>query len=80
MKNVLNISWNNKNGPESGKLVFHFHHFNRLVQVFCDDIIPVAQADRIHENKRGMVNKNKSVTNFYRKKISTLLIGSSLYR
>lgn len=30
--------------------MFQFHQFNKLVRVFCDDIIPVAQADRINES------------------------------
>lgn len=48
---VLNKSYNNKNGPSRGKLVFQFFHFNKLIRVYIDDILPTKQITKI--GKKG---------------------------
>ena len=47
---VLNKTYNNKNGPSRGKLVFQFFHFNKLIRVYIDDVIPAKQITKIGKN------------------------------
>ena len=43
LENVLNVKFNQKNGPREGKLVFRFYRFNKFEDVIIDDQLPLVE-------------------------------------
>ena len=66
IENVLNVKFNQKNGPREGKLVFRFYRFNKFEDVVIDDRLPLIQQEMAQDSRDWWVPLiEKAYAKFY---------------
>lgn len=66
IENVLNVKFNQKNGPREGKLIFRFYRFNKFEDVIIDDKLPLVQQEMAADSRDWWVPLiEKAYAKFY---------------